>query len=76
MQTEQVVVFWFRRDLRLDDNHALFEALNSGFPVLPLFIFDSEILGKLRSIKDARLTFIHQQLQQINEELKSSNSGL
>ncbi len=37
----KVSLFWFRRDLRLDDNKALYEALESGFPVLPIFIFDN-----------------------------------
>ena len=44
---ETVNIFWFRRDLRLDDNHALFEALKGNDPVLPIFIFDTEILEKL-----------------------------
>ena len=42
-----MVIFWFRRDLRIDDNHALFRALKSGFDVLPIFIFDTDITNKL-----------------------------
>ena len=42
-----VTIFWFRRDLRLDDNAGLYRALKSGNPVLPIFIFDREILDKL-----------------------------
>ncbi|MFO7721445.1 MAG: deoxyribodipyrimidine photo-lyase, partial [Gillisia sp.] len=45
--SEKVSVFWFRRDLRLDDNVGFLEALKSDFPVLPIFIFDTEILEKL-----------------------------
>jgi deoxyribodipyrimidine photo-lyase len=41
------VFFWFRRDLRLEDNIGLFHALKSDFPVIPLFIFDADILDKL-----------------------------
>ena len=69
-------IFWFRRDLRLDDNHGLFRALESGRKVLPIFIFDSEILDKLQK-NDARVTFIHDTLQRIDSELKNHhNSGI
>ncbi|MDX1315076.1 MAG: deoxyribodipyrimidine photo-lyase [Eudoraea sp.] len=65
---QEVCLFWFRRDLRLEDNKGLYEALKSGFPVLPLFIFDPEILSSLPE-DDARVGFIHQNLQQIRTEL-------
>ncbi|WCO00550.1 cryptochrome/photolyase family protein [Psychroserpens ponticola] len=55
-------IFWFRRDLRLDDNVGLFNALTDEHPVLPIFIFDSEILSELPE-DDARVTFIHDTLQ-------------
>ena len=63
-------IFWFRRDLRLEDNAGLFAALESGFPVLPIFIFDPEILGSLPE-DDARVSFIHRNLQYIRERLAS-----
>lgn len=69
-------LFWFRRDLRLDDNHALFEALNAGLPLLAVFIFDKAILDKLPNKKDARVEFIHKQLQQINKQLSAYGSSL
>ena len=56
-----VNIFWFRRDLRLDDNVGLYEALKDKYQVLPIFIFDSEILDKLPK-DDARVTFIHDSL--------------
>ena len=68
---KEVSVFWFRRDLRLEDNCALFNALNSEFPVLPIFIFDTEILSELDR-NDARVQFIHQMLEKINSELQKS----
>lgn len=74
--TQKIAVFWFRRDLRLNDNAGLFHALNSGFPVLPVFIFDSEILEKLNSKSDARVTFIHSQIKKINGELMENGSSL
>ena len=63
-------IFWFRRDLRLEDNVGLFHALNSGEEVLPIFIFDQAILAQLPK-DDARVTFIQQQLDKIQDQLKS-----
>ena len=66
---EKINLFRFRRDLRLDDNVGLFNALKSGNPVLPIFIFDSEILDKLPK-NDARVSFIHETLQKMSVELE------
>jgi deoxyribodipyrimidine photo-lyase len=60
----QVSVFWFRRDLRLEDNRALHHALSSGYPVLPVFIFDDTILNDLPP-NDARVNFIHRTLKKL-----------
>ena len=69
-------IFWFRRDLRLDDNHGLYEALQGEHQVLPIFIFDSDILERLPQ-DDARVTFIYETLQAINETLqKDYGSGI
>ena len=68
-------IFWFRRDLRLDDNCGLLHALKSDKKVLPLFIFDEEILNKLPK-DDARVSFIHQQLEHINNQLTAIGSSL
>lgn len=68
-------IFWFRRDLRLDDNIGLFHALNSGEEVLPIFIFDASILSQLDK-DDARVTFIHQQLEKIQNQLKAIGKSL
>jgi deoxyribodipyrimidine photo-lyase len=70
-----LVLFWFRRDLRLEDNKALFKALSSEKPVLPIFIFDTEILNKLPQ-NDARVTFIYDTLLKIHQELSKFDSGL
>ncbi|RYC51371.1 cryptochrome/photolyase family protein [Flagellimonas olearia] len=69
-----ISIFWFRRDLRLDDNVGLHHALKNGPPVLPIFIFDTEILDKLPK-DDARVTFIHEQLQKIRETLQTQFKG-
>jgi deoxyribodipyrimidine photo-lyase len=68
-------IFWFRRDLRLEDNVGLFHALQNNENVLPVFIFDELILSQLQK-DDARLTFIYQQLQKIQTQLQSNSKSL
>lgn len=75
MTKQKVSFFWFRRDLRLEDNTGLFHALQSDFPVIPLFIFDDEILENLPK-NDARVQFIFESLQKINEQLKTIDSSI
>ena len=75
-QTVSVNVFWFRRDLRLEDNHGLYHALKGKLPVLPVFIFDPEILENLQNRADKRVSFIHQILGNIQSELLRSGSSL
>ena len=72
----QVTVFWFRRDLRLDDNRGLYQALLSGNPVLPLFIFDTSILDKLTVGTDPRLPFIYRQVAELKSRLEQNGSSL
>lgn len=76
MPKQEITVFWFRRDLRIDDNLGLYRALTSGHPVLPIFIFDKHILDKLEGPVDLRVQFIHQHLHQLHNELKELGSGL
>ena len=70
-----MTIFWFRRDLRLYDNTALFHALQSSTNVLPIFIFDETILNQLAK-DDARVTFIHQQLEKIQHQLQEIGKSL
>jgi len=72
---KEVKIFWFRRDLRLDDNVGFFEALKSGPSVLSIFIFDTEILDKLPK-DDPRVSFIYLNLQKIQKILKEKGSSL
>ena len=67
---EEVAIFWFRRDLRLHDNIGFLKALKSGYKVLPIFIFDPEILEKLPK-KDARVCFIFDTLQAMRSQLNT-----
>jgi deoxyribodipyrimidine photo-lyase len=64
-----VVIHWFRRDLRLDDNAALYSALKNEISVQPIFIFDTTILNQLEDNKDARVQFIHQEVTRLKNEL-------
>ncbi|WP_057938748.1 cryptochrome/photolyase family protein [Algoriphagus resistens] len=73
---EKISIFWFRRDLRIEDNHGLFQALNQSENVLPLFIFDKNILDKLENKADARVEFIHDQITLIHNQLGSKGSSL
>jgi len=71
----KINIVWIRRDLRLPDQAALYHALRSGLPVLPLFIFDTNILDELDP-EDKRVVFIHQTLKEVKEELKKLGSDL
>ncbi len=73
---DKVVVFWFRRDLRLNDNAGLYRALKAGTPVLPIFIFDKNILGKLQNKQDKRVEFIHTAITNLDVELQKLGSSL
>jgi len=76
MDKVKVSVFWFRRDLRLFDNHGLFRALKSKSRVLPVFIFDRNILDSLTDKKDKRVSFIYQNLLNIENELNKIGSSI
>jgi deoxyribodipyrimidine photo-lyase len=71
-----VNIFWFRRDLRLDDNAGLYHALKSEYPVVPIFIFDKNILDELEDPKDRRVEFIYDSLEQMQKQLESIGSTL
>ena len=76
MKKEKIAFFWFRRDLRLDDNAGLYHALQSGFPVLPLFIFDKTILDQLENKEDKRVTFIYQAISCLKQKLQKLGSDI
>lgn len=73
---DSIAIHWIRRDLRIEDNHALSKAIASGKRVLCIFIFDRLILDKLEDRSDKRLTFIHLTLQNINRQLQEQGSSL
>lgn len=67
-------IFWFRRDLRLEDNRGFWEALSAD-ETLPIFIFDKNILSELPE-DDARVTFISQLLEKIQNQLEKTGKSL
>ncbi|UOQ67842.1 deoxyribodipyrimidine photo-lyase [Hymenobacter volaticus] len=69
----EITLFWHRRDIRFHDNAGLTAALQSGFPVVPLFIYDREILDLLPSRSDARVTFIYDEVERLGR--KTAQSG-
>ena len=71
-----LAIFWHRRDLRTFDNSGLYRALQSGLPVQPIFIFDSEILHKLEDKDDGRVTFIHEKIQNLDREYSRNGGSL
>jgi len=70
---KKINFFWFRRDLRLNDNHGLYQALQSEIPVRCVFIFDKNILSRLPK-RDARVQFIHQELHRLKSEISDKSN--
>jgi len=73
---QKISIHWFRRDLRLQDNSALYHALNSGLLIMPIFIYDTDILSLLSHKNDLRVTFIHREVEKLNISLKALGSSL
>lgn len=76
MPDQKITLFWFRRDLRLEDNAGLYYALRTHKNVLPVFIFDIEILSRLDSKSDARVCFIYKTLENLKQRLNALGSDL
>jgi len=76
MKSPEISIFWFRRDLRLDDNAGLYHALKENTAVLPIFIFDRSILDALEDKRDRRVDFIHQACNALHLQLSKLGSGL
>ncbi|MFW5852123.1 MAG: cryptochrome/photolyase family protein [Bacteroidota bacterium] len=74
--SQQIALFWFRRDLRLHDNTGLCKALSSGKKVLPIFIFDRDILTQLPDKKDRRIDLLFQIITQLQRKLKAYSSSI
>jgi deoxyribodipyrimidine photo-lyase len=73
---DTITVFWFRRDLRLQDNTALYHALQQQKNILPIFIFDTNILDKLEDRADARVSFIYETITDLKQQLQKLGSDV
>ncbi|MFN5333204.1 MAG: deoxyribodipyrimidine photo-lyase, partial [Bacteroidota bacterium] len=73
---KKISLFWFRRDLRVEDNTGLYYALQQEEQVLPLFIFDRNILDALEEKNDARVTFIYQQVKRLKDFFEQKGSSM
>ena len=62
--------------MRLEDNAALWKALKSETPVLPIFVFDKDILSKLEDSTDSRVNFLHRTIETLDQQLRQLGSGL
>jgi len=76
MAKQKVNICWFRRDLRLHDNAALYHSLKDGLPVVPIFIFDKAILDKLEDKNDRRVEFIHHAITDMQQQLQIMGSSM
>ncbi len=74
-KNQAVNIFWFRRDLRLQDNKGLYHALKESNNVIPLFIFDTDITDSLPE-NDARVEFIYESLQQMQKSLRKRHRNM
>ena len=74
--TSGITIFWFRRDLRLQDNAGLYYALKENNKVLPIFIFDTVILDGIDDKQDRRVGFIHHSIVHLKNQLEELGSSL
>lgn len=76
MSNPCINIFWFRRDLRWEDNCGFFQALSQSIPVLPIFILDTDILDKLGDVNDGRVSFIYKALEALNNKFSQYDASL
>ena len=69
-------LMWFRRDLRVADNAALYAALKAARCVYCVFVYDTEILDVLPSRTDRRVEFILQSVDELGHELAARGGQL
>ena len=69
------IIVWFRRDLRTDDHPALYHASRTGAQVIPLFIFDTELIGML-PCDGAAFNFQAQALSSLGTEVSGLGGKL
>jgi len=73
---KEIAIFWFRRDLRLKDNCGLYHALKENHRVLPVFIFDTDILNELNNDDEPRVEFLFERISELKAHLESMGSSM
>ena len=72
---KNISIFWFRRDLRLDDNKGLYYALQENDNIVPIFIYDKNILDEIKK-NDHRIQFIKNRIDEINKDLSKTGKSI
>ncbi|TCK64877.1 deoxyribodipyrimidine photo-lyase family protein (cryptochrome) [Winogradskyella wandonensis] len=72
---EHIDVVWFKRDLRLEDNEALFRALETKNRVLLLYSFENFILNDPH-YSERHFNFIKESIRDINSRLETLNTSI
>lgn len=72
---KHINVVWLKRDLRLQDNEAIFNATNTGIPTLLLYVFEKSLENDSHYSK-RHWNFIKQSLVDINNQLENSNTKI
>lgn len=69
-------IIWLRRDLRIDDHFAFRHANDIDSKILPIFIFDKEILKNFKNREDKRISFILDRIIFLNKKLKKFDTKI
>ncbi len=72
----RLTLFWHRRDLRIEDNCGLFNALEAHPNVQPFFIFDTDIINEFNHKPDRRLSFIYDTIAALKSEYQKHGADL
>ncbi len=72
-EKEKIVIVWLKRDLRLQDNEALYKALNSGKRVLLLYVFEHLLINDPH-YSERHFNFIKESIWDINHRLSAYNT--
>jgi deoxyribodipyrimidine photo-lyase len=75
MAADDVVLVWFRQDLRLADQPTLHAAAQAGRQVLPVFVLDDAAAGPWRAGGASRW-WLHHSLASLDADLRRIGAGL
>ena len=72
---EEIHVVWLKRDLRLQDNEAIYNALQSNERTLFLYVFENSLLEDPH-YNERHWNFIKESIRDLNEDLKNYNTKI